>query len=345
MKGIFHMNIERGFFGTLNDGREVNYYKISNSKGEFIKVLDLGGIINELYTLDRDGNLQDIVCGYDAPQKYIDAPGYQGALIGRYSNRIKNSQFTLDGVTYKLYPNSCGVDSLHGGKIGFDKKIWDVTEFTDDLSAGLILSIVSPDGEEGYPGELNVTVTYTFTEDSRFSINYLATTTKATPVNLTNHAYFNLNGYDGGTAMDHTLFIDADSYVDTDERQISTNIVKVEGTDFDFRTPRKIRVGYDHNFNVIDYCGIVKRRAMLESDKTGRRLTLYTNSPAVQLYTACVMDGDIDFKGGVKQVPLNAVCLETQHYPDTPNRPDFPSCTLRPGEIYDFTTIFEFTTF
>ena len=339
------MNIERGSFGKLNDGREVTSYKISNSKGEYIKVLDLGGIINELYILDRDGNTQDIVCGYDEPQKYIDSPGYQGALIGRIANRIKDSKFTLDGVTYNLYTNSCGKDCLHGGKIGFDKKFWDVTEFTDDLSAGLILSLVSEDGDEGFPGTLNVTVTYTFTEDSRFSINYLATTDKATPVNLTQHVYFNLNGYDGGSTMDHTLFIDADSYIKQDERQISTDIASVEGTEFDFRTPRKIRIGYDCNFNVTDYCGLIKHRATLESDKTGRRIKLYTNTPAVQLYTGCVMDGDIDFKGGVKQVPLNAVCLETQHYPDTPNRPDFPSCTLRPGEVYDFTAIFEFSTF
>ena len=285
------------------------------------------------------------MCGYDSADKYLSAEGYQGALIGRYSNRISNASFTLDNETYKLFVNSGTKDSLHGGKYGFDKKIWDCTEFENEDSAGLVMSILSPDMEEGYPGNLKVTVTYTFTEDCKLYINYKATTDKATPVNLTNHAYFNLDGFDGGSVMEHNLTINGDKYIEVDEDQIPTgDPIAVKGTDFDFTSDRKITNPYDHCWMFGDYNGMIKERACMYSQKSGRRLKVYTNMPAIQLYTACVMTGAINFKNNVPQRRLHAACLETQYAPDSPNRPDYPSCILRPGEIYDFTTIFAFDT-
>ncbi len=337
------MKIESGSFGKLNDGTEVSYYKMINSKGEYVKILDLGGIVNELCICDREGNITDIVCGYDSPQKYYDTPGYQGAIIGRYANRISNSSFTLDGKEYKLFTNSGKKSALHGGKIGFDKKIWDVCPVEDEEECMLVLHCVSEDMEEGYPGQLDVTVSYIFSEDSRFTINYNAITDKATPVNLTNHTYFNLNGYNGGSVMDHMLWMDCDQYLEVDEEQIPFGPKSdVDGTIFDFRTPKKITNYFDHNFIFADYNGMIKRRAELYCDKSGRRMTLYTNSPAVQLYTGCVMNSPENFKGGVPQREGHALCLETQFFPDSPNKPEYPSCILRPGEIFDFTTIFEF---
>lgn len=338
------MKIEKSLFDRLG-GNDIYAYKISNSKNEYVKILNLGGVINELVILDRNNNAADIVCGYDSAAKYMAAEGYQGALIGRYSNRISNASFTLDGEKYSLFVNSGTKDSLHGGKFGFDKKIWDVTEFEDENEAGLIMSILSPDMEEGYPGNLKVTVTYTFTEDSKLTINYLATTDKATPVNLTNHAYFNLDGFEGPSVMDHNLSIYADKYIEVDEDQIPKgDPVNVKGTEFDFNEDRKIRIPYDHCWTFGDYNGMIAKRACMYSENSGRRLTVYTNKPAIQLYTACVMNGSINFKNDLPQRPLHAACLETQFAPDSPNRPDYLSCILRPGEIYDFTTIFAFDT-
>ena len=227
------MRIEKSVFDKLG-GTNIYSYKISNSKNEYVKILTLGGVINEIVVNDKNGIPADIVCGYDSADKYLSAEGYQGALIGRYSNRISNASFTLDNETYKLFVNSGTKDSLHGGKYGFDKKIWDCTEFENEDSAGLVMSILSPDMEEGYPGNLKVTVTYTFTEDCKLYINYKATTDKATPVNLTNHAYFNLDGFDGGSVMEHNLTINGDKYIEVDEDQIPTgDPIAVKGTDFD----------------------------------------------------------------------------------------------------------------
>lgn len=338
------MRIEKSIFDRLG-GTDIFAYKLINSKNEYVKILTLGGVINELVVNDKNGTPADIVCGYDSADKYMSAAGYQGALIGRYSNRISNASFTLDGTKYNLFVNSGTKDSLHGGKIGFDKKIWECVPFERENEVGLVMSIVSPDMEEGYPGTLNVTVTYTFTEDAKLSINYKATTDKATPVNLTNHAYFNLDGFDAGSVMNHNLTIIADKYIEVDEDQIPTgDPINVAGTDFDFNTDRKITTPYDHCWMFGDYNGMIKKRACMYSENSGRRLTLYTNLPAVQLYTACVMDGPVNFKNNVPQRKLHAACLETQYAPDSPNRPDYPSCILRPDEVYDFTTIFAFDT-
>jgi aldose 1-epimerase len=339
------MKISTGVFGKLPDGRTVYRYTIENKSGAKISILNYGGIIQSLYMPDRDGNLKDIVCGFDNIEGYLTSPGYQGAIIGRYSNRIGGAKFTLDGKTYDLFVNSGTKDSLHGGQKGFDKKIFEVETFTKKNRAGLKLTTVSGDGEEGYPGNLELKVTYTFDEDNRFFIRYQAETDAATPVNLTNHAYFNLNGYDGGSVMDQYLRIDAHSYIEVDADQIPVagDPIKVDGTDFDFRTMRKIGIPFDHNFN-LNWNGMMRVGAEAYDEASGRTLTMLTNMPCVQLYTGCVMNGDVAFKGGVPQRPLHAFCLETQYAPNSPNRPDFLSCILRPGEKYDFQTAYCFGT-
>lgn len=336
------MKITSRVFGKLPTGRIVYAYTIANESGAKVTVLNYGGIIQSLYVPDRSGKLADILCGYDDIEGYLVSPGYQGAIIGRYGNRIEGAKFTLDGKTYDLYVNSGKSHSLHGGKNGFDKKIFNVETFTKKNRAGLKLTCSSADGEEGYPGNVELKVIYTFDEDNRLFIHYKAETDKATPLNLTNHAYFNLNGYDGKSVMDQYLRIDADTYTAVDEDLIPVgDPVPVEGTDFDFRAMRKVGLPFDHNFN-LNWNGMIRVSAEMYDEESGRTMTMLTNMPCVQLYTGCVMNGEYPFKGGVPQRPLHALCLETQYAPNSPNRPDFPSCILRPGEKYDFQTAYCF---
>jgi len=338
------MKISSSVFGKLPDGRTVYAYTVENSSGAKVCILNYGGIIKNLFVPDRNGKLADVVCGYDDLQGYLVSAGYQGAIIGRYSNRIGGAQFALDGKTYHLFVNSGTKDSLHGGKNGFDKKIFNVETFVKKKRAGLKLTCFSADGEEGYPGNLELKVTYTFDEENRLFIRYQAETDKATPVNLTNHAYFNLNGYDGGSVMDQYLWIDAHSYIEVDADQIPVGgPIAVQGTDFDFNEMRKVGIPFDHNF-LLNWNGMMRRCAEMYDEASGRTMTMLTNMPCVQLYTACVMNGSYPFKGGVPQRPLHALCLETQYAPNSPNRPDFLSCILRPGEKYDFQTAYCFGT-
>lgn len=336
------MKITSRIFGQLPDNRTVYAYTIENANGSKVTILNYGGIIQSLMVPDKNGKIADILCGYDNIEGYLVSSGYQGAIIGRYGNRIGGAQFTLDGETYHLYVNSGKSHSLHGGKNGFDKKIFNVETFTKKKRAGLKLTCTSPDGEEGYPGNVELKVTYTFDDDDRLFIRYQAETDKATPINLTNHAYFNLNGYDGKSVMDQYLRIDADTYTAVDEELIPVGApAPVEGTDFDFRTLRKVALPFDHNFN-LNWNGMLRVSAEMYDEESGRTMTMLTNMPAVQLYTGCVMNGSYPFKGGVPQRPLHALCLETQYAPNSPNRPDFPSCILRPGEKYDFQTAYCF---
>ncbi len=338
------MKISTCVFGKLPDNRTVSAYTIENDKGAKVTILNYGGIVQSLYVPDRNGKLADVVCGYDDIEGYLVSPGYQGAIIGRYGNRIGGAKFTLDGKTYELFVNSGKQDSLHGGKNGFDKKIFNVETFVKKNRAGLKLTCFSADGEEGYPGNLELKVTYTFDEDNRLFIRYQAQTDKATPVNLTNHTYFNLNGYDGSSVMEQYLRIDAHSYTAVDEDLIPVgDPVPVEGTDFDFRALRKVALPFDHNFH-LNWNGMIRVSAEMYDEESGRTMTMLTNMPCVQLYTGCVMNGSYPFKGGVPQRPLHALCLETQYAPNSPNRPDFPSCILRPGEKYDFRTAYCFGT-
>ena len=340
------MVITKRIFGTMPDGRDVLAYRIENSSGASVTLLTLGGIIQSLCMPDREGNLKDIVCGYDNLESYLQAAGYQGANIGRWCNRIGNAEFTLDGKSYKLFVNSGTKDSLHGGKEGFDKKLFTPVTFENELGTGVRFYFVSPDGEENYPGTLQVCVTYTFTEENRLILNYRAETDKPTVLNMTNHAYFNLTGVGGSSVMEHELFLNSDRYLPTDEDQIPLpcGFQPVKDTIFDFTTLRPIRNPIDHSFELRGFNGMVKRAAFLCERTEGRSLTVYTSLPNLQLYTGCVMNGPELFKGGVPQRPLHALCLETQLPNDAPNRPDFIPCVLRPGELYDATTVLEFST-
>ena len=351
------MSIEKKLFGTLSDGREVYAYTLKNASGTSVKILNYGGTLVELNVADRNGKIEDLIGGYDTLDSYVNGDGYQGALIGRFGNRINKGKFTLEGVNYTLFINN-GENHLHGGEFGFDKKIWDA-EAIDGDEPILKLHVLSPDGDEGYPGNLDVTVTYTLTKENGLSIHYEATTDKATPINLTNHTYFNLGGYNSGSVHSHILTLDADTYLPTDERLIPTGELRsVFGTPFDFRSPKRIGEdissdnvdiklggGYDHclNFAGGETAEPVKRGELYE-EKSGRVMELYTNQPCVQLYTGNFLTNEkYPFKGGYPQSIQTFVCLETQHMPDSINQIGFTDCVLRPGEKYDFTTEYRFS--
>ncbi len=336
------MEIIKTLFGKLKDGKEVQSYTLKNDNGMQVTILDLGGILQSMLVPDENGKTKDVLCGYDNPQTYLDAAGYQGALIGRYCNRIGGARFNLEGKEYTLYVNSGKEDSLHGGKEGFDKKFWTVEPFEETDKVGLALSYISPDMEEGYPGTLAVKVTYTLNNHNALSLHYEATTDKTTVLNLTNHAYFNLSGFEGNSVLSHKLWVDADEYLPVDDAQIPLpeGFVNALNTDFDFTAAHPIAVPIDHSFKLNNYNNTLKKCATVEAD--GRTLTVYTDLPVLQIYTACVMNGRQLFKKGVPQRPLHAICLETQFAPDSPNRPDFPSTSLKPGEKYDHTTVFSF---
>ena len=348
--------------GTLSDGRAVTGYWLKNSAGMRVLISDLGGTIWQLHAPDRNGDFADVVCGYDDPRALEVSEGYLGALIGRFGNRIGGATFDSEGEHYTLYANNNG-NHLHGGKVGFDRRFWEVTP-VDGEEPSLRLSLVSPDGEEGYPGTVGVTVTYTLKSDNALVLHYEATTDKTTPINLTNHAYFNLAGYASGTILDHVLRLDADSYLQTDEQLIPTGtLTSVEGTPFDFRAPKQIGLefwpdersrdmqmagGYDHCFNFIGgeaTDGSVPLRGYLEHEPSGRRMELYTNLPCVQFYSGnFLVDDGNPLKGGVTKKTQMALCLETQKMPDSVHHKHFTDVMLRPGEKYDYTTIYRFLT-
>lgn len=351
------MSITKNLFGTLEDGRAVYAYTLMNANGMRVVILDRGGVICQLYVPDKKGRMVDVVGGYDNLDYYVNASGYQGALIGRFGNRIANAKFTLDGKEYPLFANNNG-NHLHGGENGFNSKIWDVIA-TDGDEPALALSYTSPDGEEGYPGTLCVNVTYQLTADNALSIRYVATTDKKTILNLTNHAYFNLSGYASGSVHDHLLQMDADSYVRTDEKLIPTGeLACVAGTPFDFREMKAVgrdidadnvdlknAGGYDHCFNFVG--GETKEpvlRATLKDPKSGRVMKMYTNQPCVQLYTGNFLTDDgYPFKGGRVKEKQMALCLETQHMPDSIHHDNFTNVVLDVGETYDYTTVYAFS--
>lgn len=349
------MGITRKLFGMEGD-REVSLYTLTNKNGVEVQITDYAGAIVSLKVPDRDGRFTDVVCGFDGLEEYKTAPGGHGALIGRFGNRIAKGHFTLEGKEYQLYINN-GENSLHGGKVGFSHKLWDSVPVDGD-EPELHLTLVSPDMDENFPGELTVNVTYKLTCDNALSIHYEATTDKTTIVNLTNHTYFNLNGYASGTVHGHTLKIDADTYLPTDEGLIPTGELKaVKGTPFDFTEEKTIGRdinlpdedlikgnGYDHCFNFVGGESETPiPRVWLYSPETGRELTVICDSPCIQVYTGNFMDDVTPFKGGAKQGKQNAVALETQKMPDSINQPGFTDVTLRPGEKYDYTTIFKFS--
>lgn len=340
--------IEKSFFGFMPEGDSVMLYTLKNENGIVIKITNYGGIITEILTPDRNGKLGNIALGFDNLEQYLAGHPNFGALIGRYGNRIAGAQFTLDGVTYQLNANN-GPNTLHGGIVGFDDVLWDAEVIGCDERAVLKLTYLSPDGQEGYPGNLKATVSYELLMDKLF-ITYEAETDKATVVNLTNHTYFNLAGE--GTILDHILYINASKYTPVNEELIPTGeLAFVEGTPFDFRKPRAIGerfdelgndpVGYDHNFVLDGSEGEQILAAKVLDPKTGRYVEVLTTEPGMQFYTGNFLDGSLA-SGKTVFEQHSGLCLETQHFPDSPNQPDFPSTVLRPGEKYITQTIFKF---
>ena len=345
--------------GKTADGREVTGYTMYGENGMRVTISDLGGVIWSLLVPDATGRLTDVVAGYDSVADLEASSGYLGALIGRFGNRIANGQFTLDGKTYTLYQND-GNNHLHGGKVGYDSRIWDVT-CEDGEEPALLLSYLSPNGEEGYPGNLTVQVTYRLRSDMALEIHYVATTDQKTVLNLTNHSYFNLAGYASGSVLDHVLQLDVSHYLETDAELITKEIVPVKDTPFDFNSAKTLRRdfwvddrcpalklagGYDH---CLCFEGWergdkqVRYRGYLEDRSSGRRMELYTNQPAVQIYSANFLEDDGNrLKGGLHKSKQSALCLETQCMPDSMNHQGFTPCTLDVGEVYDYTTVFKF---
>ncbi|MFG3496669.1 aldose epimerase family protein [Streptomyces sp. NPDC047886] len=343
-------------FGTLADGTKVHRWTLANG-GTRMKVLSYGGIVQSLEIPDRHGRYANVSLGFDTLDAYAASSPYFGALIGRYGNRIGGSRFTLDGREYQLSVND-GPNSLHGGAAGFDKRVWDVEPFSGPRGVGLVLRYVSADGEMGYPGRLDTTVTYTLGGNGDWRIDYAATTDRPTVVNLTSHTYFNLAGEGGGDILGHELRLPASRYTPTDATLIPTGeLAKVTGTPFDFRhgkpIGRDIRTahpqlvlakGFDHNW-VLDK-GITRApqyAATLRDPVSGRTMRMATTEPGMQFYSGNFLDGTLHGPSGRTYRQGDGLCLETQHFPDSPNRPDFPSTVLRPGETYRSATVHSFS--
>jgi aldose 1-epimerase len=344
--------INKQLYGTTAEGKTVEEYTLTNAHGVEIRIITYGGIITSIRVPDRDGAVANVVLGFNNLADYETRSPYFGCITGRYANRIAGGRFTLDGVEYRLATND-GPNHLHGGTVGFDKQVWAPTVNGNSLA----LHYLSPDGEEGYPGNLDVTVTYTLTDDNALRVDYDATTDKPTPVTLTNHSYFNLAG--SGDIHGHRLMINADHYTPTDATAIPTGeIAPVDGTPFDFRTPRLIGPGqrsshpqivygrgYDHNF-------VLKRpddgslvlAARVSDPGSGRVMEVLTTEPAVQFYAGNFLDATLVGSGGALYRQSDGLALETQHFPDTVNHAHFPSAVLRPGETYQSTTVFKFST-
>ena len=345
--------VTRSAFGRTADGTSVDLYVLANKNGVEVRIITFGGIVTAVRVPDRNGRFTDVVHGFDALDGYLAAHPYFGAIVGRYGNRIARAQFSLNGQAYKLAAND-GPNHLHGGVKGFDKFVWKADPLPKGV--GIALSRTSPDGEEGYPGTLETRVTYTLTDANQLEIEYRATSDKATPVNLTNHSYFNLAGHDAGTILDHELTVHADRYTPVDSTLIPTgSLAPVDGTPLDFRKGARIGAridqpheqlkfgrGYDHNW-VLNRTGSgLQQAARLVDPKSGRTLEVMTTEPGIQVYTGNFLDGTIKGKGGTSYRHRTAVCLETQHYPDSPNKPGFPSTIVGPGEPYMSKTVFAF---
>lgn len=344
------MDVKKGItkadFGSA-DGKEVYLYTLTNDKGTTVKISTYGGVVTSWIAPDKNGKKSSIVLGYDSLSGYLAKPPYFGALIGRYGNRIAKGKFTLDGTEYTLATND-GPNHLHGGNKGFDKVVWESSVANDSVPA-LSLSYLSKDGEEGYPGNLQVNVTYTLTDDDELKIDYKATTDKATVLNLTNHSYFNLTGDVANTILDHKLQIDADNYTPVDSTLIPTGkLAPVKGTPFDFTTAEKIgaridsvKGGYDHNFVLNSKDSSLKKVATLSDDVSGRQLEVFTTEPGLQFYTGNFLDGTLKTSDGKAINKNTALCLETQHFPDSPNQPNFPSTVLNPGQTFHSETVYK----
>ena len=341
-------------FGTLPDGRTAQLFNLANANGVVVKITDFGGIVTEIHTPDRHGVLADIALGFEDVAPYaLDSP-YFGALIGRYGNRLGDARFVLDGQIWEL-PANDGPNHLHGGALGFHKVLWQATPLQEQDAAGLTLRYRSQDGEQGYPGNLDVTVVYRLTNDNALEVAFHAVTDRATPVNLTQHSYFNLAG--AGSILGHEMQIDADTYTPIDSTLIPTGVLApVAGTPFDFRSPQAIGAridqedeqlrfgsGYDHNFVLNQPAHKAMHLAVrVREPRSGRVLELHTQEPGVQFYSGNFLDGSLSGKG-VRYGLRSGFCLEPQHFPDSPNQPLFPNTILRPGEEYATVSRYKFS--
>lgn len=345
------MSVEKTEFGKTADGKTVDLYVLKNGKGMTAKVMTYGAILVELHAPDRQGVSKDLVLGFDNLDRYLKGHPLFGATVGRFANRIGGAQFALNGKTYSLVRNN-GRNHIHGGTKGFDKQLWQGEPFQTDTGVGVKLSYLSVDGEEGYPGNLKVTVTYTLTADNELRIDYTATTDKDTPVNLTNHSYFNLGGADAGDVLGHELQLFADNYTPADDGLIPTGeIAPVKGTPLDFTQPKPIGArilelsktsGYDHNYVINGGGKSLAPAARVYEPKSGRVMEAFTTEPGVQLYTANHLR-NLAGKGGAVYNKHQGFCLETQHYPDSVNKPNFPSPVLKAGDTFRSATVFKFS--
>lgn len=348
--------VAKAAWGRTTAGEAVDLYTLTNAKGASVKIATLGGTVVSIVVPDKAGRLGEVTLGFDTLDGYLGSHPFFGVLVGRYGNRIGKAQFTLDGKTYTLAKNN-GENTLHGGRKGFDKYVWQAREVQSADGPALELTHVSPDGDEGYPGTLTVTVVYTWTDANALRIDYAATTDKPTVLNLTNHAYFNLSSGASSTILDHELQLQADRFTPVDAGLIPTGELQpVKGTPFDFTKPRKIGNfidaadpqikaggGYDHNFVFSGtWTDTLRPVGRVTEPTSGRVMDLATTQPGVQFYTGNFLDGSVKGRGGRAYGKRSGFCLETQHFPDSPNKPQFPSVVLRPGETYKSTTQYTF---
>lgn len=345
-------------FGKTAEGADVDLFTMTNKNGISVSVTEWGGVVQSVMTPDRRGKLEDIVLGHDTVDNYFgrDKNPFFGGIIGRYANRIAKGKFSINGTEYTLNLNN-GENTLHGGNAGFDQQVWEGTTFENSDGAGVIFTRTSADGEEGYPGNLSLRVTYTLTDDNALRIDYFATTDKATVINLTNHSYWNLSGNAKRDVLGHELMIPASFITPTDAGGIpGGDLMGVSGTPFDFTSPHiigeridadhpqiKIGIGYDHNWVLNDTSDNLKLAAVLSDPESGRGLEIWSTEPGIQFYTGNYLDGSITGKGGAVYGHRFGLCLEPQHHPDSPNHPDYPSALLEPGQEYSETSIYQFS--
>jgi aldose 1-epimerase len=355
-ESTYEMKIEQSAFGKTADGQDVSLFALQNASGMKATLTNYGATVISLFAPDRNGNFDDVVFGFPTLESYLQEHPFFGGTIGRYGNRIGKGRFKLDGVEYKLATNN-GENHLHGGVKGFHKVVWSAAPVKQDSAVSVKFSYLSKDGEEGYPGNLSCTVTYSLTNNNELKIEYHATTDKATPVNLTHHGYFNLAGQGKEDILNHQLEIFADRFTPVDEGLIPTGELRpVEGTPMDFRQPHAIgeRIdsddeqlqfghGYDHNWVLNNSNGSLALAARVYESTTGRMMEVWTTEPGLQFYSGNFLDGSLTGKDNQVYKYRYGFCLETQHFPDSPNKPDFPSTILRPGETYSTETIYRFS--
>ena len=347
-------HITKAAFGETLDGQKVDIYTLRNDKGTEARICNYGGIVVSLKVRDRNGKLGDVVLGYDSLASYIKATPYFGCLVGRYGNRIAKGKFTLNGKEYTLAVNN-GPNSLHGGVKGFDKVVWEATPLHTKLGPALELKYVSKDGEEGYPGNLSVTAVYTLTDDNALRLDYTATTDKDTVLNLTHHSYFNFAG--SGDILNHQVQIYADKFTPVDANLIPTGQLRsLDGSPLDFRRAEKIGAriknddeqlklgnGYDHNYVLNKPAGQLGLAARVYEETSGRLMEVWTTEPGMQFYSGNFLDGTITGKAGWTYQFRNGFCMEPQHFPDSPNHPEFPTTVLKPGQVYKNTIMYKFS--